>query len=238
MLCLWPLDDHHSYFHIQYAPKDDQTPSLCATPPQSVCDSAYGLSIGRGSWTFAPGNWTTIRQDVWLNTPGQDDGGINVWINGRLAMSANDIRYRENANTCLNPLNADEELSDEAVASDLSPSPYMDEDWQPMLSSSTSIGAWPGTSISSTSEVPPSSMTALHVKQGLSAARAASAAPLALTGGSVQSVAAAASSAENTCNVGFIGLFFSTFFGGHTDDWASPKDQYSYFKDFSMWINS
>ncbi len=75
-----------------YAPKDKQTPSLCQTPPQSVCDAQYGLSIGRGSWTFALDGWTTIRQDVWLNTPGQDDGGFNIWINGQLAMSANHVR--------------------------------------------------------------------------------------------------------------------------------------------------
>lgn len=39
------------------------------------------------------------------------------------------------------------------------------------------------------------------------------------------------------CTVGFIGLFFSTFFGGHTSDWATPKDQYTYFKGFKMWVN-
>lgn len=39
------------------------------------------------------------------------------------------------------------------------------------------------------------------------------------------------------CGVGFIGLFFSTFFGGHTSDWATPKDQYTYYKDFQMWVS-
>jgi len=39
------------------------------------------------------------------------------------------------------------------------------------------------------------------------------------------------------CGVGFIGLFFSTFFGGHTADWATPKDQVTYYKDFEMWAN-
>ena len=54
--------------------------------------------------------------------------------------------------------------------------------------------------------------------------------------------------------VGFTGLFFrcvagrsgrvdhltvvlSTFFGGHEDRYASPKDQFTWFKDFSMTIN-
>jgi hypothetical protein len=39
------------------------------------------------------------------------------------------------------------------------------------------------------------------------------------------------------CGVGFIGLFFSTFFGGHTADWATPKEQVTYYKDFEMWAN-
>lgn len=47
----------------QYVPKDKQTPRLCSTPPQSVCDSTYGLSIGRGAFTFKTGGWTTVRQD-------------------------------------------------------------------------------------------------------------------------------------------------------------------------------
>ncbi|WVF71346.1 hypothetical protein IAT40_006149 [Kwoniella sp. CBS 6097] len=84
-----------------YAPKDKQTPELCQTKPRSICDAAYGLSIGRGAWTFALGDWTTVRQDVWLNTPGQNDGGFNIWVNGQLVLSASDVRYRENPDACL-----------------------------------------------------------------------------------------------------------------------------------------
>ncbi|KIY68782.1 polysaccharide lyase family 14 protein [Cylindrobasidium torrendii FP15055 ss-10] len=36
--------------------------------------------------------------------------------------------------------------------------------------------------------------------------------------------------------VGFIGIFFSTFFGGHKESWASPKDQYVWFNDFGLLI--
>jgi len=34
--------------------------------------------------------------------------------------------------------------------------------------------------------------------------------------------------------VGFSGIFFSTFFGGHGPQYATPKDQYTWFKDFAM----
>jgi hypothetical protein len=36
--------------------------------------------------------------------------------------------------------------------------------------------------------------------------------------------------------VGFAGLFFSTFFGGHDQEYASPREQFTYFKDFEMAI--
>ncbi|KAH9977048.1 hypothetical protein BGW80DRAFT_1166751 [Lactifluus volemus] len=37
--------------------------------------------------------------------------------------------------------------------------------------------------------------------------------------------------------VGFKGIFFSTFFGGHQSEFATPKDQRVWFKDFSLSIN-
>ncbi|KAF8326101.1 uncharacterized protein EI90DRAFT_2930998 [Cantharellus anzutake] len=37
---------------------------------------------------------------------------------------------------------------------------------------------------------------------------------------------------------GFSGIFFSTFFGGHDPSWASPVDQYVWFKDFKLSVNA
>jgi hypothetical protein len=42
----------------------------------------HGTSIGRGTWTFRPGSWDCIEQQVTLNTPGKSDGQIVVWANG------------------------------------------------------------------------------------------------------------------------------------------------------------
>ena len=36
---------------------------------------------------------------------------------------------------------------------------------------------------------------------------------------------------------GFTGIFFSTFFGGHDPSWATPKDQYIWFKGFALTVN-
>ena len=43
---------------------------------RNLCDATYGLSIGRGSFHFAPGDWTHVTLTVRLNTPGKQDGGF------------------------------------------------------------------------------------------------------------------------------------------------------------------
>ncbi|KAK8864571.1 hypothetical protein IAR55_001821 [Kwoniella newhampshirensis] len=402
-----------------YAPKDKQTPSLCQTKPKSICDAAYGLSIGRGAWKFALGDWTTIRQDVWLNTPGQNDGGFNIWINGRLVLTASDVRYRENAETCVQGEGSDtiNALSGTGTDANGTISASVDEDWQTakgkaeeesemaknaeagtsvsmstftatatsintitMTVTSTLPHSMSASAISSTStqtsnplkkrqdedEEPPAddppaeeepepqpevtAVITIPITEPITAvqtvtsqitvpttafvtvpstvvvthtqpttvvppittvyftqtATATATATATRTETSVRTATATATlvakptraivykpiivhpqpvivhvprpastllpntqpmiikapqvkiitlpspppppsqphpvtthkSSVDGCNIGFMGLFFSTFFGGHTDDWASPKDQYAYFRDFKMWVNN
>jgi len=63
-------------------------------PPQSICDSEYGLSLARGSFFFTPGAWTHVSQTVVLNTPGQQDGGLYLEVNGIPVINQNDVFYR------------------------------------------------------------------------------------------------------------------------------------------------
>ncbi|KAH8827006.1 hypothetical protein DL96DRAFT_1465150, partial [Flagelloscypha sp. PMI_526] len=77
-----------------YAPKDKQTSALC-NDPQSSCNAVYGLSIGRGSFNWARGNWTTVTQTVVLNTPGKQDGVFTLDVNGKPAISRDDVFYRD-----------------------------------------------------------------------------------------------------------------------------------------------
>jgi hypothetical protein len=79
----------------QYAPKNRQTRSLCSAPPQSVCDSTFGLSIARGSFEFSRGAWTHVRQTVVLNSPGVQDGGILLEVNGDRVIDRGDVFYRD-----------------------------------------------------------------------------------------------------------------------------------------------
>uniref|UniRef100_D8PU71 Polysaccharide lyase family 14 protein n=1 Tax=Schizophyllum commune (strain H4-8 / FGSC 9210) TaxID=578458 RepID=D8PU71_SCHCM len=76
-----------------YAPKDKQPAALCADP-HSVCDAAYGLSIGRGAFRFPAGQWTTVSQTVALNTPGKADGGFALDVNGVRVVQRSDVYYR------------------------------------------------------------------------------------------------------------------------------------------------
>jgi len=274
----------------QYVPKDKQTPALCSTPPKSICSSDWGLSIGRGAWKFARGDWTTIRQDIWLNTPGQNDGGFNIWINGRLVMSANEVRYRENAASCnIEPLPAGQDAPFVAAATSTLPATWSSEimplsseyaassepttlmsfddgsytwspppppaatpaqaDWKrdvdsmlrgdPFLLSSPSTTAsdQPQPLSTSASQLvspsptsTPESSYSWPSPTGFPSANAASP-------GSLE-VAGEVSQATSDCSIGFIGLFFSTFFGGHTADWSPSSDQYTYFKEFQLWINA
>ncbi|KAK0186005.1 hypothetical protein F5146DRAFT_936704 [Armillaria mellea] len=77
-----------------YAPKDKQTAALC-NDPQSTCDVAYGFSIGRGSFVWARGDWTTISQTVVLNTPGRTDGCFTLDVNGIRVIDRSDVFYRD-----------------------------------------------------------------------------------------------------------------------------------------------
>ncbi len=53
-----------------------------------------GLSIDRGAWTFPQGQWVRMEQEVVLNTPGQPDGRLHVWVDGVLKLSHDDVLYR------------------------------------------------------------------------------------------------------------------------------------------------
>jgi hypothetical protein len=53
-----------------------------------------GTSLGRGCWTFTPGEWTTLRQRVQLNSPDATDGRISVWQNDRLVLDKGGLQFR------------------------------------------------------------------------------------------------------------------------------------------------
>ncbi|KAG2178838.1 hypothetical protein INT43_001684 [Umbelopsis isabellina] len=113
-----------------YLDKDKQVDNFC-TESGVICNDDYGDSLGRGSFNWGTGQWNTVTQIVKLNTPGKQDGTLEVSHNGKDIISMKNLYYRD--------------------------------------------------------------------------------AKFATTG-----------------------IDFETFFGGSTSDWASPKDQYAYFKGFKL----
>ncbi|KAK4701945.1 hypothetical protein P7C70_g4280, partial [Phenoliferia sp. Uapishka_3] len=186
-----------------YAPKSSQPPALCQTLPHSYCAGPYGLSIGRGAWTFKTGEWTHVRQDVVLNTPGVADGSFQVFINDALMLKVDAVVYRK------------------------APPPPPSSAAHP---SSTTSAPSPASSTSEddSDSSDPSDDGLLGGLLGGILKR-----DLPVGVGSRDNVALS----DKDNKVSFIGVAFDSFFGGNSPDYASPKDQYTYFNRLSMVIN-
>ncbi|KAG8986657.1 hypothetical protein FRB94_003138 [Tulasnella sp. JGI-2019a] len=206
-----------------YAPKAKQGPSVCQTPPKCDCTPAYGLSIGRGSFYFTPGAWTNVKQTVRLNTPGVADGAFRLDVNGKTVMLVNEVYYREAAQRA-SSTNYVPNTPSRKRRTSRSSAP------EPNKESSGLHPRWgfgsPGPLFSP--PPPPSAFSSSSVN-----------------GSPNQTQHSSTMRKENVLNappggspmIGFVGIFFSTFFGGHEDNWATPTDQRTFFKDFALQIN-
>ena len=119
-----------------YVDQSRQVREFCTIPPRTVCNPAFGVSVGRGSFKFRTGSWNLMRQEITLNTPGQPDGKVVVFVNGQKVIDFSRVMWRGDA------------------------------------------------------------------------------------------------------SIKFVGLDFETFFGGGTSQWATPIDQYSYYKDMSLTVRN
>jgi hypothetical protein len=54
----------------------------------------YGTSLGRGAWRFRPGVWHLIEQEITLNQPGQKNGRVQVWIDGKKVFEQGGVLFR------------------------------------------------------------------------------------------------------------------------------------------------
>jgi hypothetical protein len=85
------IPDGTNGFSTRYMWRTDGAGEVYAYLPAS---ENKGTSLGRGCWTFPPGDWTTVRQRVQLNTPGEDDGRISVWQGDRLVLDRGGLEFR------------------------------------------------------------------------------------------------------------------------------------------------
>ncbi|KIJ32417.1 polysaccharide lyase family 14 protein [Sphaerobolus stellatus SS14] len=73
--------------------------NLCTTVSGSVCSSVYGASVGRGSFYFPTGQWTTIAQRVRLNDPGVSNGELELIVEGESKFTIGGLRFTDSVNT-------------------------------------------------------------------------------------------------------------------------------------------
>lgn len=66
---------------------------LCSLP-DSDCNDTFGASIGRGNYTWTPGQWTTVAERVKLNDVGKANGELELFFNGTSVISVNGLVLR------------------------------------------------------------------------------------------------------------------------------------------------
>ncbi|MGD1862316.1 MAG: polysaccharide lyase [Leptolyngbyaceae cyanobacterium] len=54
----------------------------------------HGTSIERGAWTFQPGVWHRIEQEIVLNDPDQQNGQARIWVDGQQVINQNGLQFR------------------------------------------------------------------------------------------------------------------------------------------------
>ncbi|PWN91834.1 hypothetical protein FA10DRAFT_76395 [Acaromyces ingoldii] len=66
-----------------YFPQD-QPEDILGVPPKTIVDPSYGISLGRGAFTFARGRWTSISLRVTTSSVGgAADGKIRLDVDGQ-----------------------------------------------------------------------------------------------------------------------------------------------------------
>jgi hypothetical protein len=68
--------------------------ALCHVPPYSTSNPTYGTSVGRGSFFFQRGEWTTVTQRMRLNHAGQENGELELFVNGQSRINVSGLVLR------------------------------------------------------------------------------------------------------------------------------------------------
>ena len=86
------MPDGHDGFSLRLMWRQQGQGEVYAYLPTS---RVHGTSLLRGTFRFEPDRWHTVVQAVDLNTPGRDDGRLQLWLDGRLAGRAEGLRLRD-----------------------------------------------------------------------------------------------------------------------------------------------
>ncbi|KAI0373151.1 hypothetical protein BV20DRAFT_977747 [Pilatotrama ljubarskyi] len=78
-------------------PSFDANKAVCNVAPFSTCNDVYGASVGRGAFAFKPGTRTTIGQRVRLNDVGQENGELELFVEGKSVFTVKGLVFRDAA---------------------------------------------------------------------------------------------------------------------------------------------
>lgn len=76
-------------------PGFDANKKVCDVKPYSECNPTYGASVGRGSFKFATGAWTTITERVKLNDADEENGELEMFANGESVVKVTGLKLRD-----------------------------------------------------------------------------------------------------------------------------------------------
>lgn len=91
------MGEFYNYFPVSATQPD----GYCSTPPMSTCNPSYGDSIGRGSFYWATGSWTTVAQRLKLNDAGVSNGEQELYVNGQSVLSLTGLQMSVSEDTKL-----------------------------------------------------------------------------------------------------------------------------------------
>lgn len=84
------------YTYLPPSAQAQNKKAVCSSTNTS-CDGDYGWSLGRGTWSWTPGQWMTVAQKVTLNDPGKANGQVIMYIDGKEVYTADNIVLRTTA---------------------------------------------------------------------------------------------------------------------------------------------
>ncbi|KAF7290466.1 hypothetical protein MKEN_01499100 [Mycena kentingensis (nom. inval.)] len=220
-----------------YAPRDKQTSALCKDK-QSDCNAVYGFSIGRGSFTWATGRWTHVRQFVKLNTDCQQNGVFKLVVNGVTVIHREDIYYRGCANPSKTKSSAPSSTADGGLAGILPTLGSIIGELVGIARRSVAIpDAVPFVLAPSRPTMSPERPHLLAGPDGVVLSSTEDSELLDVFpdhNTTMRRPTSDQSATKSGAPAGFLGIFFSTFFGGHGSTYVTPYDQYVWFKDFGL----
>jgi len=78
-------------FSTRYGWRDDGLAEIRAIAPDS---GAATVAVGPEGWRIPRGRWVKLEQEVVLNSRGEEDGVLRVWVDGELRVQRKDVQYR------------------------------------------------------------------------------------------------------------------------------------------------